>query len=100
MRIEVRPSFDKAVLAAERPVRLAAGKVVQLIESFRDLNQLGTHPGLNFKKLHGLFTPDTEEQLYSLRITRSVRATACLRAGQGLVLVSLYVQHDKTYRKR
>lgn len=100
MRIEVRPSFDEAVLGAERPVRLAAGKVVQLIESFTDLTQLGTHPGLSFKKLHGLFTLDTEEQLYSLRVTRSVRATACLREGPKLVLVSLYVQHDKAYRRR
>jgi len=100
LRIEIRSAFDEAVFAAERPVRIAAGKVVQLIESFTDLTQLRTHPSLNFKKLHGLSTPDTEEQLYSLRITRSVRATACLREGPRLVLVSLYIQHDKAYRKR
>ena len=98
MRIEVRPAFDEAVMAAELPVRKAAAKMVQLLHSL-DLQQLWSHPGLNFEKLHGMIEPASGEQLYSLRLGGAARAIACLRQGPILILVSLHVQHDKAYRK-
>jgi hypothetical protein len=98
VRIEIRPAFDEAVMAAELPVRKAAAKMLQLLQSL-DLPQLWTHPGLNFEKLHGMVEPTTGQQLYSLRVTGSVRAITCLLKGPTLVLVSLHIQHDKAYRK-
>ena len=98
MRIEVRPAFDEAVMAAELPIRKAAAKMLQLLHSL-DLPQLWNHPGLNFEKLHGMIEPASSEQLYSLRVGGAARAIACLRQGPTLILVSLHVQHTKVYRK-
>jgi hypothetical protein len=98
VRIEIRPAFDEAVMAAELPVRKAAAKMLQLLQSL-DLPQLWTHPGLNFEKLHAMVEPTTGQQLYSLRVTGSVRAITFLLKGPTLVLVSLHIQHDKAYRK-
>lgn len=98
MRIEIRPAFDEAVMAAELPVRKAAAKMLQLLQSL-DLRGLWSHPGLNFEKLHGMIEPDTGEQLYSLRVTKGSRAITCLIKGPTIVLVCLHVQHDKAYRK-
>ena len=98
MRIEIRPCFDEAVMAAELPVRKAAAKMLQPLQQ-TDLLQLRNHPGLNFEKLHGMIEPATGEQLYSIRVTGSARAITCLVNGPVLVLVALHVQHDKAYRK-
>src|SRR5690349_15495681 len=62
MRIEIRPAFDEAVMAAELPVRKAAAKMLLTLQQL-DLAQLWTHPGLNFEKLHGMIEPVTGEQL-------------------------------------
>ncbi len=98
MRIEIRPAFNEAVMAAELPVRKAAAKMLQLLQAL-DLPQLWTHPGLSFEKLHVMIEPTTGQQLYSLRVTGSVRAITCLANGPTIVLVSLHTQHDKAYRK-
>jgi len=98
VRIEIRPAFDEAVMAAELPVRKAAAKMLQLLQSLT-LQQLWRHQGLNFEKLHGMIEPSSGEQLYSLRVTGSARAITCLVKGPTIVLVSLHVQHDKAYRK-
>ncbi len=98
MKIEIRPAFDEAVMAAELPVRKAAAKMLVQLQSLT-LPQLWSHPGLNFEKLHGMVEPTTGEQLYSLRVTGSSRAITCLLKGPTIVLVSLHVQHDKAYRK-
>lgn len=98
MRVEIRPAFDAAVMAAELPVRKAAAKMIQTLQAI-DLPQLWTHPGLNFEKLHGLVEPASGLQLYSLRVTGSARAISCLVNGPTIVLVTLHTQHDKAYRK-
>jgi len=98
VRIEIRPAFDELVMAAELPVRKAAAQMLQLLQSL-DLPQLWIHPGLNFEKLHGMVEPTTGQQLYSLRVTGSVRAITCLLNGPAIVLISLHSQHDKAYRK-
>ena len=98
MRIEIRPVFDESVMAAELPIRKAAAKMLQTLQAL-DLPQLWTHPGLNFEKLHGMIEPSTGQQLYSLRVTGSTRAIACLLNAPVPVLVSLHTQHDKAYRK-
>lgn len=97
MRIKIRPAFDEAVMVAELPVRKAAAKMLVLLQAL-DLPELWKHPGLNFEKLHGMIEPTTGQQLYSLRVTGSARAIACLLNGPPLVLVSLHAQHDKAYR--
>ena len=99
MKIEIRPAFDEAVMAAELPVRKAAAKVLLLLQSIT-LQQLWRHSGLNFEKLHGMIEPTTGEQLYSLRVTGSARAITCLIKGPTIVLVSLHAQHDKAYRQQ
>lgn len=98
MKVEIRPAFDAAVMAAELPVRKAAAKMLQTLQAL-DLPQLWSHPGLNFEKLHGMIEPTTGLQLYSLRVTGSARAITCLVNGPTIILVSLHIQHDKTYRK-
>ncbi|NCD35425.1 MAG: hypothetical protein EOL87_18735 [Spartobacteria bacterium] len=99
MRIEIRPAFDEAVMAADLPVRKAAAKMLVLLQSL-ELTDLWKHPGLHFEKLHGLIEPGTGQQLYSLRVTGSARAVACLLDGPTVVLVSLHTQHDAAYRRR
>jgi len=98
MRVEIRPSFDEAVRMAELPVRKAAAKMLQILQSL-DLIQLWSHPGLNFEKLHGMIEPISGEQLYSIRVTGSARAVTCLLKGPILVLVSLHTQHDNAYKR-
>jgi hypothetical protein len=90
VRIEIRPAFDEAVMAAELPVRKAAAKMLRTLHSMT-LQELG----MNFEKLHGMIEPNSGEQLYSLRVTSSTRAITCLVKGPTLVLVTLHVQHDK-----
>ena len=99
MRIEIRPAFDEAVRTAERPIRLAAARMIVLLQSL-DLPRLRVHRGLHFEKLHGMIEPVTGEQLYSLRVTRRARAITCVVSGPTLVLISLHPQHDKAYRTR
>ena len=99
MRIEIRPAFDEAVRAAERPLRLAAARMIVLLQSL-DLPGVRIHRGFHFEKLHGMIEPVTGQQLYSLRVTRRARAITCIVAGPTLVLVSLHPQHDKAYRAR
>ena len=98
MRVEIRPAFEEAVMAAELPVRKAAAKMLQLLQSL-DLIQLRKYPGLNFEKLHGMVEPVTGEQLYSLRVTGSVRAVTCLLKGPTIVLIGLHTQHDNAYKR-
>lgn len=98
MKIEIRPAFDEAVMGVELPLRKAAAKMLTQLQSLT-IQQLWSHPGLNFEKLHGMIEPTTGEQLYSLRVTGSARAITCLLRGPTIVLVSLHVQHDKAYRK-
>lgn len=100
MRVEIRPVFDETVMASERPVRIAAAKTLKLLQSLNDATELFSHTGLRFEELHGFIEPTTGEQLYSLRITQSVRAIACLLSGPTIVLVSLHTDHDKAYKKR
>jgi hypothetical protein len=97
MRVEIRPAFDEAVMAAELQERKAAARMLLLLQQL-DVPQLWIHPGLNFEMLHGMIEPLSGEQLYSLRVNRGTRAIACLLRGPVLVLVSLHTQHDKAYR--
>lgn len=98
MKIEIRPLFDDAVMKAELPVRKAAAKMLKLLQSL-NLPELWQYSSLNFEKLHGMVEPSTGQQLYSLRVTGSTRAIACLINGPTLILISLHTQHDKAYRK-
>ncbi|HJV65037.1 MAG TPA: hypothetical protein VJ550_04835 [Geomonas sp.] len=98
MKIEIRPRFDEAVMAADLPVRKAAAKMLLALQQI-DLPQLWTHPGLNFEKLHGMIEPVSGEQLYSLRVTGTARALTCLLKGPTIVLIALHVQHDKAYKR-
>jgi hypothetical protein len=61
MRVEIRPAFDEAVMAAALPTRKAAAKMLQPLQAL-DLPQLWSHTGLNFEKLQGMIEPSSEEQ--------------------------------------
>lgn len=98
MRVEIRPAFDRAVMAAEVPIRKAAAKMLQLLVDL-DFPQICQYPGLNFEKLHGMIEPRSGLQLYSLRVTGTARAICCVIEGPSLVLISLHTQHDKAYRR-
>jgi hypothetical protein len=98
MKVEIRPAFNEAVMAAELPVRKAAAKMLQLLISL-DLVQLWQYPGLNFEKLHGIIEPISGEQLYSIRVTGSARAVTCLLKGPTIVLIRLHTQHDNAYKR-
>ncbi|MDO9309835.1 MAG: hypothetical protein Q7V04_12290 [Deltaproteobacteria bacterium] len=98
MRVEIRPAFDEAVMAAELPIRKAAAKMLNLLQSL-ELVQLWKYPGLNFEKLHGMIEPLSGEQLYSIRVTGSARAITCLVNGPTIVLITLHTQHDNAYRR-
>jgi len=98
VKIDIRPAFDAAVMGAELPVRKASVKMLTLLQTLT-IQQLWSHRGLNFEKLHGMIEPTSGEQLYSLRVTGSARAITCLLRGPTIVLVSLHVQHDTAYRK-
>ena len=80
MRVEIRPAFDEAVMAAELPIRKATAKILKTLQQI-DLSQLWTHPGLNFEKLHGRSDLVSGNQLYSLRITQSGTSHKLLVAG-------------------
>ena len=80
MKIEIRPAFDEAVMGAELPLRKAAAKMLTQLQSLT-IQQLWSHPGLNFEKLHGMIEPTTGEQLYSHPVTGSARAITCLLSG-------------------
>jgi hypothetical protein len=97
VRIEVRPGFDAAVRTSEQPIRIAVVKTLRLLQEI-EYPQFLSHPGLHFEKLHGFIEPETGDQLYSIRISRSARALVCLNDGPTLVLVTLAVRHDEAYR--
>ena len=43
MKIEIRPAFDEAVIAADLPIRKAAAKMLKQLQAL-DLNELWGHP--------------------------------------------------------
>lgn len=100
MKIDIRPKFDEAVMSADLPTRKAVAKALKLLQSFTDVSQLWNHHGLNFEKLHGFIEPTTSEQLDSIRVTQSARAITCLLNGPTIILVTLYTEHDKAYRRK
>mgnify|MGYP001616257408 CR=1 FL=1 len=89
MRIEIRTGFDEEVMASELPIRKAVAKTVKMLQGMENISSLINHLGLNFEKLHGFIDPETGEQLYSIRITKSARALTCLLNVPTIVLVSL-----------
>jgi hypothetical protein len=100
LNFELRPTFKEEVHAAEKPVRRAALKMLEQIMGLPDLSKLFGHRGLHFEKIQGMTDPESREQIYSLRVTRGVRALAFLKDGPSLVLVGLHIQHDRAYRRR
>jgi hypothetical protein len=72
VRLEIRPAFDEAVRTAERPIRLAAARMIVLPQAI-DLPRLRIHRGLHFEKLHGMIEPVTGGQLFSYRLLWPVR---------------------------
>ena len=81
------------------PVRRAVLKTIELLSAIPDISALGAHHGLRFEKIHGFIEPSSGRQIHSIRVTRGVRAMCCLDEGPTIILVSLYAQHDKAYRK-
>jgi hypothetical protein len=61
-------------------------------------NQLYRDPGIKWEKITSLKPPAVIDAVYSLRISRSRRATA-LREGLYMPLIIIAPDHDTTYGK-
>jgi len=92
------PNFQDALFGLEKPERLAA---LDTLSKLRLLtwSQLYRDTGLKWEKIASLKPPPGIDLLYSLRITRSRRATA-YRDGDFIRLLTIAPDHDSTYGKK
>lgn len=92
------PVFQDNLFALEKPERNA---VLDTFNKLRKLtwNQLYRDPGLKWEKIISFKPPEGIEAIYSLRITRSRRATA-YREQDFLRFLTIAPDHDSTYGKK
>jgi|SRR5215472_11369390 hypothetical protein len=88
------PVFQEDWFSLDRPEALA---VLNTFKKIRQLNweQLYRDPGLRWEAILSRSGPGNQK-IYSLRITRRVRAVA-YRDGRFLRLLSLHSDHDSAY---
>lgn len=88
------PVFQENLLALQKPERHAA---LDTLNKLRQLtwNQLYRDRG----QIHSMEPPEGVDALYSLRITRSRRATA-YRDGEFIRLLTIASDHDSTYGRK
>lgn len=92
------PVFQDALFALQKQDRLAA------LDTFKQLRQLTwpqlyAHKGLHWEKIASVKPPQGIASLYSLRVTRTCRATA-FRDGDMLRFLTLFADHDAAYGKK
>ena len=92
------PNFQDALFGLEKPERLAALDTLSKLHLLT-WSQLYRDTGLKWEKIASLKPPTGIDSLYSLRITRSRRATA-YRDGDFLRLLTIAPDHDSTYGKK
>ena len=92
------PVFQDGLFGLEKPERQAA---LETLKKLRRLTwqQVYRDAGLKWEKIVSVKPPPGIDALYSLRITRSRRATA-YRDGVFLRLLSIATDHDSTYGKK
>ena len=91
------PVFQEQLLTLQKPERHAA---LDTLNKIRQLtwNQLYRDPGLKWEKITSVRPPVGIDAVYSLRISRSRRATAH-RDGEFMRLLTIAPDHDATYGK-
>jgi len=92
------PVFQEQLLTLQKPERHAA---LDTLNKIRQLtwNQLYRDPGLKWEKITSVRPPVGIDAVYSLRISRSRRATAH-RDGDFMRLLTIAPDHDATYGKQ
>ena len=92
------PVFQEQLLTLQKPDRHAA---LDTLNKIRQLtwNQLYRDPGLKWEKITSVRPPAGIDAVYSLRISRSRRATAH-RDGEFMRLLTIAPDHDATYGKQ
>lgn len=92
------PSFQKNLFELQKADRYA---VIETLNKIRQLNwgQFYRDKGLKWEKIVSVKPPNGIDAIYSLRITKSRRATA-FRDGNFIRLLSISPDHDSTYGKK
>lgn len=92
------PVFQDNLLSMEKLERNA---VLDTLNKLRQLtwNQVYRDSGLKWEKIVSVKPPDGVDAIYSMRITRSRRATA-YRQNDFLRLLTISPDHDSTYGKK
>ena len=91
------PVFQEQLLTLQKPERHAA---LDTLNKIRQLtwNQLYRDSGLKWEKITSVRPPVGIDAVYSLRISRSRRATA-FRDGDFIRFLTIAPDHDATYGK-
>lgn len=92
------PLFQEQLLTLQKTERHAA---LESLNKIRQLtwNQLYRDPGIKWEKITSVKPPAGIDAVYSLRISRSRRATAH-REGDYMRLLTIAPGHDATYGKK
>jgi hypothetical protein len=92
------PVFQEPLLAMQTTERHAA---LDTLNKLRQLtwNQLYRDQGIKWEKITSIKPPQGIDAIYSLRLSRSRRATAH-RDGDFLRLLTMAPDHDATYGKK
>ena len=92
------PLFQEQLLTLQKAERHAA---LDTLNKIRQLtwNQLYRDPGIKWEKITSVKPPAGIDAVYSLRISRSCRATAH-RQGDYMRLFTIAPDHDATYGKK
>ena len=90
------PDFQKDLFKLEKKELYALIKTLQTL-SRMDFDQIRRSSGLNLEKIKTMKTRKGNP-IYSLRITRSFRATLTIE-GDYLRFISLHTNHDSAYKK-
>jgi len=92
------PVFQEQLLTLQKIERHAA---LDTLNKIRKLtwNQLYRDPGIKWEKITSIKPPAGIDAVYSLRISRSRRATAH-REGEYMRLLTIAPDHDATYGRK
>ena len=94
----MKHSRNSAVKKPEGPIRLDLNNPV-FQEQLLTWNQLYRDPGIKWEKITSIKPSAGIDAIYSLRISRSLRATAH-REGEYIRLLTIAPDHDATYGKK
>lgn len=92
------PDFQLDLFSLQQPEKLAALNTLQKIRRLT-WAQVYRDNGLKWEKITSRKPPAGIEALYSLRMTQSCRAVA-YRAGNTMVFLRIFSDHDATYGKK